>query len=138
MIEYKSELPKILLLTQLDNLEDQISSITESINEKDLAHFFVDSIYLSSVLHLIIDDYWIQSQNSSSEIQYDRFIKKFLSAELKPLLFLHAFFTSTDIVGLRTAKKTATQVEKFIVSRIKSKPADFQKIFLQISFQKMS
>ncbi|MDG0817703.1 methyltransferase [Bdellovibrio svalbardensis] len=137
MIEYKAELKKILLLTEFDHLEAQINSITQFIIEKDLASFFVDSIYLKSVLRLVIDEHWLQSQKSS-EIHFERFIKKFFNAELKPLLFLHSFFLSSNIEGMQTAVKAISQIEKLILNCIKSKTSEFQKTFLQISLQMMS
>lgn len=138
MIEYKTELKKILLLAELDKLEDQLNSIFKSISEKDLAGFFIDSIYLKSVLLHLIEDHWTQSKNSPTELNFERFIKKFLNAELKPLLFLHSFFSNSSIEGMQVAVKALTHTEKTFLSFIKSKPYEFQKTFLQISLQRMS
>lgn len=138
MIEYKAELKKILLLTEFSTLEERLGLITKSINEKDLAHFFIDSVYLKNVIRFIIDDHWVQSQESSSEIQFDRFVKKFFKAELKPLLFLHSFFLDSNIEGMPIAAKALMQTEKILLDCIKSKPYAFQKVFLQFSLQRMS
>lgn len=138
MIEYKTELKKILLSSNLESLEAQILSLSKFISEKDLAHFFVETVYLKNVIQLIIDDHWIKSKNSVEEIQFDRFIKKFISHELKPLLFLHAFFEDSSLEGLKIALTAITQTEKLLVDVIKSKPYDFQKKFLQITLMQMS
>lgn len=138
MIEYKSELKKILLLIELDKLEDQLNSISKLISEKDMAGFFIDSIYLKSVIQFVIDNHWLQSQKSSSEIHFDRFIKAFLNVELEPLLFLHSFFLSSNIEGMHRALKVLDQTEKLLLNCIKSKSYEFQKVFLQISLQRMS
>lgn len=138
MIEYKSELQKILLLTEFDKLEAQLNSIFKFISEKDLAGFFIDSVYLKSVLQHVIDEHWIQTKNSGNELHFERFIKKFFNAELKPLLFLHAFFSDSSIEGMHVAVKALAHTEKTFLTFIKSKPYSFQKIFLQISLQRMS
>jgi precorrin-6B methylase 2 len=139
-IEYKSELKKIVLQVELDKLEDQLNTLFKFINEKDLAGFFIDSIYLKNVLSLLIDEHWMQSKKASTdtEIQFDRFIKPFLNVELKPLLFLQSFFTDTSIGGLHLALKAITQTEAALLRNIKSKPYDFQKKFLQIALLQMS
>ncbi len=138
MIEYKSELKKILLLTEFDTLEAQLNSISKVISEKDLANFFIDSIYLKSVIQYMADEYWIQSQAAPAEVSFDRFVKKFFSAELKPLLFLHSFFSDSNIDGLHSAKKVLVQTEKILLNIIKTKSYPYQKTLLQISLQRMS
>ncbi len=138
MIEYKSELKKILLVDELDHLEGQLKTIAQFISEKDLANFFIDSIYLKAVIQHIIDDHWLQHKNTGIEVQFDRFVKKFLNAELKPLLFLHSYFLSSNIEGMHTAIKVLTEIEKFLSIFIRSKSAAFQKMFLQISLLRMS
>ncbi len=139
MIEYKSELKKILLLENFDQLENQINSICKLINEKDLANFFIDVIYLKSIVQLTIDDHWIQSQkNPQQDVKFDRLIKKYLASELKPLLFLHSFFLDSSIEGMHVASKVLSVTEKLILACIKSKPAEFQKTILQVALQSMS
>lgn len=138
MTEYKTELKKILLLTQYESLETRLKSISDDIGEKDFAHFFIDSLYLRNIIQFLIEDHWIQTQNSSNDINFDRFIKKFLNAELKPLLFLHSFFLSSNIDGMRTAERALHQTEKILLSTIKLKSSFYQKLFLQIALQRMS
>lgn len=138
MIEYKTELKKILLLADLNGLEAQINSISKFINEKDLASFFIDSIYLKNVIHHIIDDHWIQNKDAATEINFEKFIKSFFASELKPLLFLHSFFLSSSVDGLRVAEKALAQTEKILLTSIKSKKSDFQKKVLQLSLIRMS
>lgn len=138
MIEYKTELKKILLSSTLDNLDEKIQTITGTISEKDLASFFVETTYLRNIIQLIIEDHWIKSKSTANEIQYDRFIKKFINQELKPLLFLHSFFEESSIEDLKVALKAITQTELLLVKTIKSKPSAFQKKFLQITLQQMS
>ncbi|MBY0554725.1 methyltransferase [bacterium] len=138
MIEYKTELKKIISLVDLSGLEDQINSISKLINEKDLANFFVDSIYLQSVIQLIIDDFWIQSKNSETEIQFRYLIKNFFNAELKPLLYLHADLATASIDDMHIAAKALAATEKLLIKSIKSKPSEFQKKILQISLHQMS
>lgn len=138
MIEYKSELTKIISRSDLDGLQDQINSISKFISEKDLANFFVDTIYLQSVIQLIIEDHWIQSQKSETEIQFRHFIKKFFSAELKPLLYLHSFFADATLENMHTAAKALIETEKMLIACIKSKPAEFQKKILQVTLMLMS
>lgn len=138
MLEYKNELKKILLLNNLGGLEDQIKAITKFISEKDLAHFFIDSIHLKSAINLIIDAHWIRSKNSPNELQFERFIKPYLNTELKPQLFLHSFFLDSSIEGMRTAEKALTKMESLLLVVIQAKSYDFQKTFLQISLQRMS
>ncbi|OYZ22271.1 MAG: hypothetical protein B7Y39_07665 [Bdellovibrio sp. 28-41-41] len=139
-IEYKAELKKIVLQVQLDKLEEQLNTLFKFISEKDLAGFFIDSIYLKNILSLLIDEHWMQSKNAptDTEIQFDRFIKPFLNVELKPLLFLQSFFQDTSIGGLHLALKAITQTEAALLRNIKSKPYDFQKKFLQIALMQMS
>lgn len=138
MIEYKNELKKIFLLVEPEDLENNISTLTKLINEKDLAYFFIESIYLKNVIRFVIEDHWIKSQNSHSEIQFERFIKKFLTAELQPLLFLHSFFLDSSIEGLQIAEKALDQTVKILLACIKSKTASFKKEFLKISLKRMS
>lgn len=138
MIEYKSELKKIISATELSGLEDQINTISKFISEKDLANFFVDSIYLKNVIQHIIDDFWIQTKNSETEIQFRYIIKNYFNVELKPLLYLHAYFTDASIDDLNAALKALAQTEKLIIKCIKSKTTEFQKKILQISLQQMS
>tara|TARA_B110001454_G_scaffold219194_1_gene251262 strand:+ start:15337 stop:16410 length:1074 start_codon:yes stop_codon:yes gene_type:complete len=137
-LEYKSELKKIVIQVELEKLEGQLGSLFQFINEKDLAGFFIHSIYLKNVLRLLIDEHWIQSKNVTDEIQFERFIKPFLNVELKPLLFLQSFFTDTSIGGLHLALKAITATESFLLKSIKSKSYDFQKKFLQIALMQMS
>ncbi|MBC7465010.1 MAG: hypothetical protein H7256_03370 [Bdellovibrio sp.] len=138
MSDYKTELKKILTLVNLDTLPEQINSVTKLINEKDLAHFFIDSIYLKNVIAYIIEEHWIQSKNSTNDIYFDRFIKKYFDAELKPLLFLHSYFLSTNIEEMHTSVKALAQTEKLVISFIKSSPFPFQKTVLQIALARMS
>lgn len=138
MIEYKSELTKIISRVDLEGLQDQINSIAKFISEKDLANFFVDTIYLQSVIQLIIDDHWIQSEKSETEVQFRHFIKKFFNVELKPLLYLHSFFADSTLENMHTAAKTLAQTEKLLIACIKSKPAEFQKKILQVTLMQMS
>lgn len=138
MSEYKNELKKILSLVELETLPDQVNAITKLIGEKDLASFFVDTVYLRNVISYIIDEHWIQSKNSSADIYFDRFIKKFFEAELKPLLFLHSYFLTTNIEEMPTAVKALIQTEKLVIAFIKSKPYAFQKTVLQVALQRMS
>lgn len=136
MIEYKSELQKLILLKELNDLESHLNPLMKIINEKDLASFFVESLYLKNVIQLIIDDYWIQSK--TSEIPFDRFIKKFFTAELKPLLFLHSFFQDTNVIELRSSLKALEKTETILLKNIKAKTPAFQKNFLQIALRQMS
>lgn len=138
MIDYKLELKKIIALISPTQIEDHLISISQNLDEKNFAHLFIDSIYLNSVLHFLIDEHWIQSQKSPDEIQFARFIKPFLDSELKKLLFLHSFFLDGDLEDLRVATKSLGQAEKIFIKIIKSKPATFQKKLLQISLQIMS
>lgn len=138
MIEYKSELQKILSLNELSGLENRLNSIAKFMSEKDLAHFFIDTVYLKNVIQHIVEDHWIQNKTSHVEINFERFIKSFFSAELKPLLFLHSFFLSSNIKALQSSLKTVLETEKLLVGIIKSKTYDFQKKLLQISLKQMS
>ncbi|MBL7543277.1 MAG: methyltransferase domain-containing protein [Bdellovibrionaceae bacterium] len=138
MSEYKSELKKILLLKDLDNIEAPLNSVLKLSNEKDLASFFIDSIYIKNVILQIIDDHWIQSKNSSTEVLFDRFIKSFLNSELKPMLYLHSFFANSSIEGMHQASKALTKIEFFLLSHIKIMSYEFQKKFLQFALTQMS
>lgn len=138
MIEYKTELKKIISTTELSGLEEQINTISKFINEKDLANFFVDSIYLKSVIQHVLDDFWIQSKNSETELQFKYVIKNFFNAELKPLLYLHAYFADSTVDDMHIALKALEQTEKLIIKCIKSKSSDFQKKILQITLMQMS
>lgn len=138
MIEYRTELKKILQLVDFSKLEDQVNTVAKLSSEKELAIFFVDCVYLKSVVQLIIDDHWIQNKNTHSDIHFDRFIKKFLEAELKPVLFLHSFFQEAQITDMPVAAKALVQTEELLIKFIKSKPYPFQKTFLQSALIKMS
>lgn len=136
MIEYKSELQRIISMKDLNDLESHLSPLTSSISEKNLASFFVENIYLKNVIQLIIEDFWIQSKNS--EMPFDRFVKKFFNAELKPLLFLHSFFQNTNITELRYSLKAIEKTETLLLKCIKSKTYSFQKNLLQHALKHMS
>lgn len=138
MTEYKSELQKILLLENHDGLNDQLQVVCKNINEKELAYFFIDSIYLKCIIRYLIEDFWVQSKNSEAEISFDRFVKKFFNAELKPLLFLHSFFMDSSVEGLKIAEISLNLTETIVLDCIKTKAPSFQKTFLQISLQRMS
>lgn len=138
MIEYKTELKKILSLSELTGLEDQINSISKFINEKDLAAFFVDTVYLKNILQLLIDDFWIQSKNTTDEIQFRNFIKPFLNSELKSYLFLHTFFATASVEDMHVALKALDHTEKLLIQCVKSKNKEFQKKTLQLALMQMS
>lgn len=138
MIDYRTELKKIITLVELSSLEDQLNSISKFLNEKDFSGLFVDTIYLKSVLKHLIDEHWIQSKNTVDVLYFNSFIKPFLSAELSSVLYLHTYFTESSIDDMRIAIKSLAQSEKIIVQILKRKPADFQKKVLQIALQKMS
>lgn len=138
LTDYKTGLQQILTLLDPSKIEDQLKSTTQFISEKDLAHFFIDCIYLKNVVQLIIDEHWIQSKQAEDEIQFDRFIKKFLKAELKPLLYLHAYFSKSNIEKMNQALQKLTQAEAFLLKTIQPQSPEFQKTVLQISLQLMS
>lgn len=138
MSEYKTELKDLLLKVDQEHLEQRLTPLLQNISEKELAAFFIDSVYLKTVIQFVIQDHWVVSKDSLSEITFDRFIKKYFKNELQPLLFLHSFFTESDLDGMHIAEKVLTQLESFLVKNVQSRDYAFQKIFLQTCLARMS
>lgn len=138
MSDYREELKKTLFSKSPSESIEKLTLLFQSLNEKELSHLFIDSKYLNTIIALIIDDLWIQSQKQSEDFSFEKFIKRFFASELKPLLYLQSAFSNTDLENLKKAFNANSEIELRLLDFIQKKPTDFKKTFLQNCLHQMS
>ena len=127
-------------LSQLDQslFHAECENLTNSLNTDQLAHLFVDAVYMTHAMQFIKGQYWLENKNSEDIVVFDHFIKKHCNYELQPILLLQSFLESSNLHSLQQIGINAETLKKRIVSTIKKKTDSEQKVFAQISLKLMS
>ncbi len=135
---YKPFLIELLARTTLSDYSEQIAKYIAGLTSAELAYVFVDMSFLVSAIKFVDEERWIQQKDTSKEVSFAKFVKKILTAELSPVLFLHEFFEHSSIEGIKQASINCSEVEKLVIGAIKSKSSTDKKIFASTALKLMS
>lgn len=136
--EFQDYLREAISKSEKTPQRDDLNKSLASAPGHELASFFTDIIYLKSALDFLIQDHWIYNQTAQSNYNFQKFIKKHIDKELKPLLYLHDSLINSSLSQLKAATLEVGKMEKHFLSFIISMDPDHKKKFLQNTLRMMS
>lgn len=128
---YKPFLIELLARNTLSDYSEQVAKYVTALSSSELGYVFVDMSFLVSAIKFVDEERWIQQKDSLKEVSFAKFVKKILTAELAPVLFLHEFFEHSSIEGIKQASINCAEIEKLVIAAIKLKSKADQK-YLQL------
>ncbi len=135
---YKPFLIELLARNTLSDYSEQVAKYISALSSAELAYVFVDMSFLVSAIKFVDEERWIQQKDSLKEVSFGKFVKKILTAELAPVLFLHEFFEHSSIEGIKQASVNCSEIEKLVINTIKTKTSADKKNFSVTALKLMS
>lgn len=128
MRNHQQSLIELLLKIDPDSHQGVLDQMIRS-DTVGLAHLFVDTAFVITAMQFIQEQYWIQSKEKDTPLNFQGFAKKLFKVELAPILFLHAEIEHSSVEEMEKIKINAIGILALIVKHVKTLAAPENKVF---------